>query len=524
MARINTNVPSLVARSVLARNNSELELRLQRLSTGLRINRGADDPAGLITSERLRSEIRGVDQGIKNADRASAVIATTEGALAEVSELLNSIKALVVESASTGAQSQAERDANQLQIDSAIDSITRISNTASFGGLKLLNGSMDYTLSGLKTSAIAAANVYSASFVASDKLKVDVDVLNSAQVGSLFINGNYVAPNSAMSGRILSTTTLRITGSRGVAEITVVKSATMSDLVKAVNDLTSLTGVKAQLNDPTASTNGIVFETIDYGSKNFVSVDRLGGPTDNSSYFKTYKVANNANYPVLSPVNFTTLIGNGTLTLSNRDEGRDVNALINGTLATGDGLEVQANSPALSLKLILTEAFATNPSSAASSFHITGGGAMFQLGPQVTAQQQSNIAVQSIAASNLGGTQINGTIEYLSSLKSGQANSLNASNARKNFTPTTDILESAIDETSVLRGRLGAFERNVLETNVRSLQAAFENLNASDSIIRDADFAAETSQLTRAQILVQSGTTILGLANQQSQQVLQLLG
>ncbi|MEO0716394.1 MAG: flagellin, partial [Planctomycetota bacterium] len=88
----------------------------------------------------------------------------------------------------------------------------------------------------------------------------------------------------------------------------------------------------------------------------------------------------------------------------------------------------------------------------------------------------------------------------------------------------SDILESAIDEISILRGRLGAFEKNVLQTNVRSLQAAFENLSASASQIRDADFALETSQLTRAQILSQSTTQVLGIANQQSQQVLSLLG
>jgi flagellin len=522
--RINTNVPSLVARSVLSRSNQELELRLERLSTGLRINRGADDPAGLITSERLRSEVKGVDQGIKNSSRASAVIATTEGSLAEISDLLNSIKALVVESASTGGQSEEERLANQLQIDSAIDSITRISNTASFGGLKLLNGSLDYTLSGMKTSAVSKASVFGASFVAAASLKVDVDVLNSAQVGGLFINATYPAPNSAMNGRVLSTTTLRITGTRGVAEITVVKSALMTDLVKAVNDLSSLTGVEARLNDPAASTNGIAFLSQEYGSKHFVSVERLGGPTDGSSYFTAYQIANDANWPVLSPINFVGLIGAGTLTASSRDEGRDVSALINGNLANGDGLTVQINAPSLSLKLLLTEAFATTPAAAASSFYITGGGALFQLGPEVTAQQQTNIAVQSIASSSLGGTSINGVIEYLSSLKSGQANSLKASEARKNFVPTSEILESSIDEVSILRGRLGAFEKNVLDTNIRSLQAAFENLTASDSIIRDADFASETSMLTRAQILVSSGTSVLGLANQQAQQVLQLLG
>ncbi len=142
MARINTNVPSLIAQSNLARSSGDLSTRLQRLATGLRINRGADDPAGLIVSERLRSEIKGIGQAIDNSERASSVIATTEGYLAEVADLLNSIKSLVVNSANTGGVSQEEIEANQLEIDSAIESITRISNTASFAGLQLLNGSL----------------------------------------------------------------------------------------------------------------------------------------------------------------------------------------------------------------------------------------------------------------------------------------------------------------------------------------------------------------------------------------------
>src|SRR5690606_20103574 len=149
--------------------------------------------------------------------RASSVIATTEGSLTEVSDLLNSIRALLVESSNTGANSPEERAANQLQIDSAIDSITRIANTASFGGLKLLNGSLDYTLSGVASAEIAKAQVFAASFVGSSNLRVDVDVLASAQTGALYVRGDYdYAPTQ--NGTILSTTTLKIAGARGVTE------------------------------------------------------------------------------------------------------------------------------------------------------------------------------------------------------------------------------------------------------------------------------------------------------------------
>src|SRR5690606_23226228 len=149
MARIQTNISSLIAQRNLARSQGDLQTRLTRLSTGLRLNRGADDPAGLIVSERLRTEIAGIEQGIKNSERASGVIATAEGALAEASDLLNSIKALVVEAANSGAISREEKEANQLQIDSAIESITRIANSTSFAGLKLLDGSLSYLTSGI---------------------------------------------------------------------------------------------------------------------------------------------------------------------------------------------------------------------------------------------------------------------------------------------------------------------------------------------------------------------------------------
>src|SRR3954465_8250710 len=128
MARINTNVSALTAQRGLAKSQKSLSDTLQRLSSGLKINTGADDPAGLIASEGLKSEIAGINQAIDNSSRASNVISTAAGALGEVSTLLNNIKGLVVQAANSGAMSPDEIKANQLQIDSAIESITRISS------------------------------------------------------------------------------------------------------------------------------------------------------------------------------------------------------------------------------------------------------------------------------------------------------------------------------------------------------------------------------------------------------------
>lgn len=491
MARINTNVASLIAQSNLARSNQDLTLRLQRLSTGLRINRGADDPAGLIISERLRTEIRGLGQAIENSERAVSVIATAEGSLAEVADLLNSIKGLIVEAANTGALSQEEIEANQLQIDSAIDSITRIANTASFAGLQLLNGSLGYTVSGVPTSAIAGTKIFGATFGSNPTVPVAVEVVGSAQTASLFLSGN----TAGAPGTLLSSVTIEIAGNLGVTTVSFVSGTALSAVVAAVNTITDVTGVSAALVSATNQTSGLTFNSIEFGSDQFVSVQKIG---QGGAFFA---VADQQN---------------GSIT--QRDEGVDVLAIINGTLARGDGLEVSTNSPTLSLELVLTEIYAQT-TGVAKSFTITGGGSIFQLGPTINANQQVNIGINSVAASRIGGTTLNGVRHFLESIKSGGANSLVADKA----SDAAKILDSAITDISVQRGQLGAFERNTLQTNIRSLQVGFENITASESQIRDADFAAETANLTRAQILVQAGTSVLATANLMGQNVLALL-
>lgn len=518
MTRINTNIPSVIAQQRLNRSGADLSLRLERLSTGLRINRGKDDPAGLIISERLGTDISNIEQAIKNGERASAVIATTEGALTEITDLLNSIKALAVEAANTGALSDEERAANQLQIDSAIQSITRISNTATFGGLKLLDGSLDYVTSGISNADISNARITAASFIGTTSINVDVDVISSAQKGNLYLSGDHSAVGGT-NGTILSTTTIQVRGPLGVRELVITSGQTYSAVRDSINQLTELTGVEAALINGDAA-SGLVFSSTEYGSDAFVSVERIDAPAAADNNWVLYKLDSNAEIPA----NGVPWGDPNLLSGVDRDAGADVSALINGILATGEGLNVSINSPSLGVELLLSETFATDPTIASSTFDITGGGSLFQLGPDISALQQANIGIQSTASESLGGTLVNGDLQFLSSLTKGQTNSLDNAADRNDFSAIEDIVDAAIDEVSILRGRLGAFERNVLDTNNRSLQAAYENLTASRSIIRDADFAKETSELTRAQILQSAGTSVLGLANQQSQQVLQLLG
>jgi flagellin len=151
-----------------------------------------------------------------------------------------------------------------------------------------------------------------------------------------------------------------------------------------------------------------------------------------------------------------------------------------------------------------------------TSFDITGGGAKFQIGSSVNSNQQINIGIPSIAASSLG----NAGVGFLSDLATGGTAALSGGGAEQ----ASNIVDAVISQVATLSGRLGAFEKNTLNTNINSLETALENVTSSNSSITDANFAAETSNLTRAQILVQAGTSVLSTANSTPQSVLKLLG
>lgn len=488
MSRINSNIPSLQSQRHLAISQRALKLSLERLSSGLQINRGADNPAGLIVSERLRSEISAVNQAVHNTERAINVIATTEGALNEVSALLKDINALVIEAANSGAFSDEEIAANQLQIDASIESITRIANTTNFAGRKLLNGELDYVTSSINRSQLADVQVLGARFGSRDYVPVTVDVSVSAQQAQL----TYGLPQVTGSGA-----TVTIAGNDGIITLTFPASATSNEIAEAINARVDDTGVTATASGTNGSA-GVRINSLEYGSRAFVSITPL---------------PNSADFDVQDRDGGTKV----------RAIGQDASATINGVSTTSDGLKLGVSDATLRLQLVLAEDFgngtidpSTGTALGQSQFEITGGGALFQLGPQVVPNLQENIAVRSMQANRLGNTLVG----YLSDLKSGQRFALNTGN----FQEASKVIEEAITQVAVLRGRLGAFERDTLQPNITQLQITSENLTSSQSVIRDTDFAKETSELTRAQILVQAGNSILAIANAQSQTVLSLLG
>ncbi|MDD4891906.1 MAG: flagellin, partial [Phycisphaerae bacterium] len=198
---------------------------------------------------------------------------------------------------------------------------------------------------------------------------------------------------------------------------------------------------------------------------------------------------------------------------STRDDGSNASVLINGQTATVHGLTASLRSNSLDLQVDMTAAFGS--ATGTTTFGITGGGATFQLSPTVEAAGGSSLAIPSVSTGSLGRNDVG----FLSSLGTGGDAAIGdggASNAQ-------EILSLAIKQVAIIRGRLGAFQKNVLDPNVNALQVALENVTASESAIRDADFASETAAMTRAQILVQANTAVLSMANAAPQSVLQLL-
>ncbi|MBL4702243.1 flagellin [bacterium AH-315-I18] len=498
MSRINTNVTSLLSQRILKQNNSALNTSLERLSTGLAINRGSDDPAGLIASENLRSEKASINAAIGNAERADQVMNIAEGGLQEVSSLLLEVQSLIGETANDAGLSKEEKEANQLQVDSILQTIDRIASSTSFQGAKLLNGTFDFTVSG-QAATVSDFTINAAKLSHNENRDIEVVITASAQHAGLFVSttGTLDLTNAT------STFTFEVGGSKGSREFSFASGTTLASIADAVNTFKEVTGVSAS-----TSGTGLIIKSSEYGSDEFVSFDivstggQAGGVYTLSSIDEDVATTGSA-----------TTFANVTSPI--RDTGQDVGAIINGVTATTDGRTAKIATDFLDMEIELTAAGATALSTI-SAMTITGGGAKFNLGPNVDINNQVSIGLGNVASRRLG----NINIGFLDDLGSGSSSNL----VDGDLETAQKIVNSAISQVSSLRGKIGAFQSNVVGTTIRSLSVALENTSAAESSIRDTDFASETAALTRAQILSQASTNILSIANSQPQSALALLG
>lgn len=473
--RINTNISSMTAMRNLSETSSAMNTSMTRLSTGLRINSAADDPAGLIVSESFRAQISGIDQAVRNNQNATNYAKTAEGALNEVNKLLTDARSLAVASGNGAVLNDSQRQANQQQLSSIVGSINRIASQTSFAGKKLLDGSAGVTAGVANTSkygSISLSGNFGGTAITGGSL-VTVNVTTVAEQATV----NSTATFASLSSTITNASTLSVNG----VSFNVTAGQTVSSLLSAINGASDQTGVTASLN----ASNTLQFNTKAYGADAKVTV--VDGSANLFSAPAT-DAGVNAVADVSIDVNGTTSGGLTTVTFN-----------------AGSGLTLRDTAGnAITLSSV------GNATGATLAGQTQVGSANFQIG--ANAGETAALSIGNFAASSIGTGAVSGkTMANIDLLSDSGA------------TDALSVIDKAIADISSARGQIGNFVKNTLETNVRSLSVARENLSATESAIRDVDVAQEMTNFTKLQILQQSGMSMLAQANSAPQSVLSLL-
>ncbi len=510
--RINHNIASVNGHRNMLRADSAISGSLEKLSSGLRINRAADDAAGLIISEQMRAQITGLNQAIDNAETGISMVQTAEGALDEVNTLLNKARELALHAANEGANDTNQLIADQSELDNIIESVNRIADNTQFGTKKLLDGSLSNASSNNSiVSSVKLGGDYTSDLQTGDVVKgyhtleitrdatqalATVSMANAADVWGATAG---TLANTSGSDTVEKTFTMSING----AELTVSSGTTKNQFVQQLNAIGDKVGFTATASTGGSGSGDITLRARDFGSTFDFDVQFVSGATGASTLAvaETSGVDSTATlylYSGEAGVGGTALTGQATQTI-----------LFSGSTGGGSGLRMTSAGGST---LVLDSNAATG--TYVGAIDGTSGGATFQIGANVN--QTATVALGATTASDLG---VGGSGIYtdLNQLKGSALISGNATEALK-------VIDVAIDDITGTRGELGAFQANTLESTVNSLRVGVENLTAAESTIRDVDFAAESAEFTKNNIMMQASTAMLAQANQLPQNVLQLLG
>ena len=467
------NVGALNARNNLTRSTHSLNKSIERLSSGFKVNRGADGPAALVISEKQRSQIAGLRTAIDNTEKAVAVVQTAEGALNEINSILVKVRSLALDSANAGVNDDDAFAANQAEIENALDTINRISKNTQFGEKRLLDGS----------AGIVGTP---------DDAEGDVTFLRA---GSNTHSGVYaVAVTTQAERAFVDNTGTTQTGNLAADEVLTVNGTSIQ-----LNEGLSRTGVISRINEFTSQT-GVVAEDIS-------GVTRL----------RSIEWGAEAKIEVISD---TAAGGAGTTSgfgLALQDDiGRNIEGTIDGVAASGSGniltaVSTGAKGLTVAIDELTTDAVLTE-TGAQGNVGVQNKSLVFQIG--ANQNQTASVAINSVAADKLG--------LATTGSRFGSLNEIDVTSAEKSQEALL-VIDAAIDELSNIRGELGAFQANTLESIANNMRTTLENTVNAESVIRDTDFAEEISKFTNNQILVQAGTSVLSSANQTTQSILSLL-
>lgn len=481
---IATNVLSLNAQRNLETSQGQLAQALQRLSSGLRINSAKDDAAGLAISERFTTQIRGLNQAVRNANDGISLAQTAESALAELTNNLQRIRELAVQSANA-TNSASDRAALDQEVQQRLAEVNRIASQTSFNGQKVLDGSFGNAQFQVGANVGETIDVNLTTGARADQLGQIATLQSGAVSANALTDGSVtIAVGQAAAVNIGATaagTQAGQTTDSAFAKLQSINAAGVSGLTATANNTSTATFVTVTSTETVGGTPGASTYNL-----NINGVDIYAG-TDNVATGTSLTVSDvAAQINLFSAQTGVSASVSGTdLTLTASD-GRNIDvteSIANGTGGTAGGTGLDAAQEGTLRGTITLSA----------SENITLGGTPADIGYAVT-----SIAVDSNTLSQVDVTSV--------------ANSENA----------IQRVDASLTAVSALRSQFGAIQ-NRFESTIANLQAVSENLAASRSRIRDADFAQETAALTRAQILQQAGVAILAQANAAPQSVLGLL-
>ena len=498
LTRINQNISAVNAQRNLEINTGRISKSIERLSSGLRINRGADDPAGLVMSELLRAQVSGLDVAQQNAEQGVNVIKTAEGSLNEVNTLLRQMRDLAVNAASDSNNNDDSRAALQQQVTSGINTISQIANNTMYGSRNLLDGS-----AGTKTTIINQGDIASASLTLGTEEAGYVEVTIDTAAEKAILASQFNTAGTAITGgtQKLSESVNAINAAEwgvgetadlvinGVTVGTYDDTATWATVILAINTNTTL-DVTAELDS--GNNNEFTVRSNVYGGDQHLSIEwDVGADT----------------------INLEGMLS-GTLDVK---FGSDNGVTIQGHAHFNGGAQVDFND-GTGLTLvnstngsIVIDEDSNSLQTFTDAIYVEEGELSFQIG--VNQNQIASMEIRDSRATALG-TGVDSTYTSLSLIDISSVDGATAALA---------VIDGAINEISTLRGELGAFQVNELEAQTRSLAVARENLAASESSIRDTDFGREMAEFTTSQILVQSATAFLAQANALPQNVLTLV-
>jgi flagellin len=514
---IRTNINSVSTARQLGYSQEKVDVSMQRLSTGLRVNKAADDAAGLAISEKLKSQINGLNQASRNAKDAISLVQTAEGALGEIGNMLQRVRTLALQSVNdvNGVNERAslQKEVSQLQTE-----ITRLAQASEFNGQKLLDGSFQskrfqvgansgqelaLSIGGVDASKIGVNRL--ASGTAAANLSGAVQIAGASASAT---NNNLVAQNLTITGPASGGTNSTVALSLGMT------AKEVADQVNLVNGETGVIAKARTVASLTLTTAGNVSFRLagdTTGNDNTVgnNVTTVGGLIDNVNDLSSLVQAINDRSSVTG-ITATTGETKAEILLT-ADDGRDIvieNFVVNGVAG---GLNVQgktvADSGSPSFGVGLQDAGGAITLNVNESARI-GGFVRFESSGGV------NIATDDATGTLLNTVNENSQLIAVNTINLGSADGASAA---------IDVLDNAIQQVNDLRASLGAIQ-NRLQSTVANLESSSENLQISNSRIRDADVAMESAELARAQVLAQAGISVLAQANQQPQQALKLLG